>query len=79
MSKFAYTLSKDEWTAQREKALIKVLKRKNLEHRKVHLANYLATNPHASVTNPLQYLESKLNCCGFWWGTYHEGKPHTEN
>ena len=70
------TIVKDEWLEQREKALYAILKKQNLKWKRGYTNEYLAEHPHASKQDVLRYLKSKLNCCGYWYGTYHAGKPH---
>jgi hypothetical protein len=64
--------SRDEWQVRRIKAVKKHIKRQNLKYKNV----YLAEVANESEQTQLRFLKSKLNCCGLWYGTYHEGKAH---
>lgn len=65
--------SRDEWQKRRVQAVKRHIKKQNLKYKNV----YLAEVANESEQNQLRYLKSKLNCCGLWYGTYHEGKSHT--
>ena len=65
-------MSKDSWEARRMKAIKKHIKKQNLKYK----ASYLAQVSNETEQNQLRFLKSKLNCCGLWYGTYHEGKAH---
>ena len=37
---------------------------------------YLWSIRHLPAPQQKAYLISQLNCCGLWYGTYHEGSSH---
>jgi len=37
---------------------------------------YLWSVRHLPAPQQKAYLISQLNCCGLWYGTYHEGSSH---
>ena len=39
---------------------------------------YLWSVRHLPAPQQKAYLISQLNCCGLWYGTYHEGRAHKD-
>ena len=39
---------------------------------------YLWNVRHLPAKQQKAYLMAQLNCCGLWYGTYHEGRSHKD-